>query len=91
MEEKNIINATTMIPLSAFVAISAGIFWLSVMYENVQNMNEEIKQIKIQLVGLNRERQADREKVWRIEKTIDSRLSKIEGKLDILIRNKKRL
>ena len=67
MEEKNIINATTMIPLSAFVAISAGIFWLSVMYENVQNMNEEIKQIKIQLVGLNRERQADREKVWRIE------------------------
>lgn len=91
MEEKNIINATTMIPLSAFVAISAGIFWLSVMYENVQNMNEEIKQIKIQLVGLNRERQADREKVWRIEKTIDSRLSKIEGKLDILISNKKRL
>jgi hypothetical protein len=64
------ISTTTLIPLSALTAICGGVFWLSVLYSDVQSVIEEIESAK-----------RFREKIWDQQIAMDRRLAHIEGKL----------
>lgn len=64
------INTNTLIPLSALAAICGGVFWLSVLYSDVQSVIGEIESAK-----------KFREKLWDQQISMDRRLAHIEGKL----------
>jgi hypothetical protein len=64
------ITPNTLIPISALVAIVAGVFWLSVLYSDVQSVIGEIESAKV-----------FRMKMWEHQISMDRRLAHIEGKI----------
>lgn len=64
------LSATTLIPLSAIGVICGAVFWLSVLYSDVQSVIDEIESAK-----------RFREKMWDQQIAMDRRLAHIEGKL----------
>ncbi len=70
MPTKNTITSDTLIPLSALAAIMGGVFWLSVLYSDVQSVIGEIESAK-----------QFRMKMWDHQISMDRRLARIEGKL----------
>lgn len=65
------LGPNTMVPLSILGVLTAGIFALSMMFGDISRANQEIGEIK---------------KEMKLLYLIDRRLSKIEGKLDLLLR-----
>ncbi len=70
MAKTSTINSQTLIPLSALSVLVGGIFWLSVLYSDVQTVIHEIDEAKV-----------FRMKLWDQQMMMDRRLSRIEGKL----------
>jgi len=64
------ISTNTLIPLSAIGAICGAVFWLSVLYSDVQSVIGEIESAK-----------QFRMKMWDHQISMDRRLAHIEGKL----------
>jgi hypothetical protein len=79
------ITAETMLPISLLGVVAGGIFWLSVLYVNVEHATAEIAGIKEEIHNVNNSRASYRSKLWANQRDIDRRLAKIEGKLDFLI------
>lgn len=64
------ISTNTLIPISAIGAICAAVFWLSVLYSDVQSVIGEIETAKVFRVKLLDQQMA-----------MDRRLAHIEGKI----------
>jgi hypothetical protein len=72
------ITSATMLPLSAIVVLAGGILWVTTMHANLSHASSELLVIKQDLKDIVESR-------WAIQRSIDQRLSQIEGKLDILV------
>jgi hypothetical protein len=79
------LGVDTMVPISIFGVLAGGIFWLSTMYTQVVNARHEIEGIKQHISEINESRADYRSKLWHNQRSIDRRLSKIEGKIDFLV------
>jgi hypothetical protein len=83
------ISLDTVVPLSLLGAISGGVFWFSAMYSDLTHATAEIAAIKINIKQINQSRAEYRKRLWENQRSIDRRLSQIEGKIDFLIEKKK--
>ena len=71
--DMNKLTAETMVPISIIAVLAGGIFWLSVMYADLSHATSQIDSLKTDMERIN---------------VIDTRLSRIEGKIDILVGRK---
>ena len=79
------ITSSTMIPISFLAFLTAGILWLTTMHSNLSHASNELAEIKRELKEVVDSRQSYRVSLWESQMTIDKRLSKSEGQLDVLI------
>ena len=79
------ITSETMIPLSFIVVLAGAILWLGTMYSDISHANLEISNLRSDIVKINESRAEYRKRLWESQRSIDRRLSQIEGKIDLLI------
>lgn len=72
MDKLKKISEDTLIPLSFIVVLSGGVFWITSMYSEVKANTQSIQELK-----------ETNEAYIRTVQSIDSRLSRIEGKLGV--------
>ena len=74
------ITSGTMIPISFLVVLTGGILWLATMHSNLSHASSELLTIKQDLKDIVESR-------WAVQRSIDQRLSRIEGQLDVILFN----
>lgn len=74
MSTRSMITPDTLIPLSVLGVVCGGIAWLGAMHMDLSHANSEIKTLSGELTGLMDN-----------QRSIDRKLSKIEGQLEFII------
>ena len=82
----NVDKDTLIMPISLLGTVCGGVFYLSVMYADIEHNNQKIKFIQHEIEKINSAMEKSSKLIWENQMTIDRRLSRIEGKLDMLIK-----
>lgn len=80
METKSIISKETLVPIGLLVTLAGGVFWLSTLWSDVQNLKQNQDKLQIQIYQTNDTVSKISEKLIRLETKMDT---VIEGLADI--------
>jgi len=78
METKSIISKETLIPIGLVAALAGGIFWLSTMWSDVQNLKSNQDRLQNQIYQTNDTVSKISERLIRMETKTDSVLEKLD-------------
>lgn len=81
-----ILGTETLVPVSILSFVVGGVFWLSMMYSDINHANAQIKALKEDLTAVQKDRQAQNTLIWENQISITQRLGIIEGKIDYIIK-----
>jgi len=80
METKSVISKETLVPIGLLVTLAGGVFWLSTLWSDVQNLKQNQDKLQIQIYQTNDTVSKISEKLIRLETKMDT---VIEGLADI--------
>lgn len=87
---QSLLSENTMVPVSLVIIIIGGSVWLGTQYSLAKNNADQIVKIHSDIEGIEESRNQRRTQLWNRINDQGKRLSRIEGKLDILIELQKR-
>lgn len=80
METKSVISKETLVPIGLLVTLAGGVFWLSTLWSDVQNLKANQDKLQVQIYQTNDTVSKISEKLIRLETKMDT---VIEGLTDI--------
>lgn len=72
METKSIISKETLVPIGLLVTLAGGVFWLSTLWSDVQNLKQNQDKLQIQIYQTNDTVSKISEKLIRLETKMDT-------------------
>jgi len=71
METKSVISKETLVPIGLLVTLAGGVFWLSTLWSDVQNLKQNQDKLQIQIYQTNDTVSKISEKLIRLETKMD--------------------
>lgn len=72
METKSVINKETLIPVGLLMTLAGGVFWLSTLWSDVQNLKANQDKLQVQIYQTNDTVSKISEKLIRLETKMDT-------------------
>lgn len=72
METKSVISKETLVPIGLLVTLAGGVFWLSTLWSDVQNLKQNQDKLQIQIYQTNDTVSKISEKLIRLETKMDT-------------------
>lgn len=72
METKSVLSKETLVPVGLLVTLAGGVFWLSTLWSDVQNLKQNQDKLQIQIYQTNDTVSKISEKLIRLETKMDT-------------------
>jgi len=88
METKSVISKETLVPIGLLVTLAGGVFWLSTLWSDVQNLKQNQDKLQIQIYQTNDTVSKISEKLIRLETKMDTVIESLADiKKNLVIEN----
>ena len=88
METKSVISKETLVPIGLLVTLAGGVFWLSTLWSDVQNLKQNQDKLQTQIYQTNDTVSKISEKLIRLETKMDTVIESLADiKKNLVIEN----
>lgn len=88
METKTVLSKETLVPIGLLVTLAGGVFWLSTLWSDVQNLKQNQDKLQIQIYQTNDTVSKISEKLIRLETKMDTVIESLADiKKNLVIEN----